>query len=57
MEDFDILYTMKTPFFLGNFEKVQQEAEHVEINREDQSQMSLKNLLLVRTLTAKSDFP
>ena len=35
MEDFDLLYIMKTPFFMGNFDKVQQEGEQIEINEED----------------------
>ena len=35
MEDFDILYMMKTPFFLGDFEKALNEANQVEINPED----------------------
>ena len=56
MEDFDILYMMKTPFYMGNFNKVSQEAASLEINSEDHRNMTLKNLLLVRTMTAKQDF-
>jgi hypothetical protein len=57
MEDFDILYTMKTPFFMGSFEKVPEAAEEIEVSSDDQRQLSLKNLFLVRALTAKNDFP
>ena len=56
MEDFDIFYMMKTPFFMGNFNKVLEEADQIEINQDDQRNIALKNLLLVRTLTSKTDF-
>ena len=56
MEDFDILYMMKTPFFMGNFSKVLDEAKTVELNEEDQANITQKNLLMVRTLTAMGDF-
>ncbi len=36
MEDFDLLYMLKTPFYLGDFDKAIQEGEQVEINAEDQ---------------------
>ena len=55
MEDFDLLYLLKTPFFMGNFQKVQNEYKNLEINSEDHKNLSLRNLLLVRTLTAKGD--
>lgn len=32
MEDFDLLYMMKTPFFMGNYEKAISEGDQVEIN-------------------------
>jgi hypothetical protein len=35
MEDFDLLYMLKTPFYLGDFDKSISEAESVEINSED----------------------
>ena len=35
MEDFDILYMMKTPFYMGDFEKAIAEANLVEINADD----------------------
>ena len=56
MEDFDLLYMLKTPFYLGDYEKALLEGQQVEINGEDQRNQSLKNLFIVRALTAKSDF-
>ena len=56
MEDFDILYILKTPFFMGNYEKTEEEAKNLEINVEDHRNLALRNLLLVRTMTAKGDF-
>ena len=56
MEDFDLLYMMKTPFYMGNFQKVQEEASQIEINPDDQRAIALKNLFIVRALTAKNDF-
>ena len=35
MEDFDILYLMKTPFYLGDFDKALQEGQNIEINQDD----------------------
>ena len=56
MEDFDLLYMMKTPFYMGNFDKVLTEADQIEINPEDQRNLVLKNLLIVRSLTSRNDF-
>jgi len=56
MEDFDLLYMMKTPFFLGNFDKAISEGEALEISAEDTRNQLLRNLLTVRTLTARNDF-
>ena len=56
MEDFDILYLMKTPFYLGDFDKALHEGQNIEINHDDARNQSLKNLYIVRALTAKSDF-
>lgn len=56
MEDFDLLYMMKTPFFMGNFDKVQHEGDQIEINEEDQRNLALKNLFIVRSLTSRGDF-
>ena len=41
---------------MGNYEKTEEEAKNLEINVEDHRNLALKNLLLVRTLTAKGDF-
>ena len=35
MEDFDLLYLMKTPFYMGAFDKAISEGEAVEINIDD----------------------
>ena len=35
MEDFDVLYTMKTPFFMGSFNKVPEAATEIEISTDD----------------------
>ena len=35
IEDFDILYMMKSPFYLGDFEKAISEANQLEINADD----------------------
>lgn len=35
MEDFDILYMMKTPLYMGSLQKVIDEAQGVDINEED----------------------
>lgn len=51
MEDFDILYMVKTPFFLGNNEKVQEEAHSVELNEEDTKNQSILNFFIIRALT------
>lgn len=40
MEDFDILYLMKTPFFMGDTTKVPIEASQCDINEEDQTNMT-----------------
>ena len=56
MEDFDLLYLLKTPFYLGDFDKALSEANSVEISPDDQRNQMLKNLFTVRILTARSDF-
>jgi len=56
MDDFDILYMMKTPFYLGDYDKSLTESQSIEINSDDQRNESLKNLFIVRALTAKGDF-
>jgi hypothetical protein len=53
MEDFDLMYMMKTPFFMGNLEQAVDEAPNCEVSEDDQASMTLKNLLLVRALSAQ----
>lgn len=55
MEGFDILYLMKTPFFMGNTSAVATEGTQCDVNEEDQANMTEKNLLLVRAFTVLSD--
>ena len=55
MEDFDILYLIKTPFYMGDNAKVPTEAQQCEVNEEDQLNTTNKNLILVRALTAMND--
>lgn len=57
MEDFDLLYLMKTPFYMGSLDKALSEGERVEINPEDTRNQHAKNLLIVRSLTCMNDFP
>lgn len=58
-EDFDILYMVKTPFFLGNIQKAEEECvqQASEIQLDDLKNVQLKNLLMIRILTAQSKFP
>lgn len=55
MEGFDILYLMKTPFFMGNAHLVTAEAQQCDVNEDDQANMTEKNLILLRALTALND--
>ena len=55
MEGFDILYLMKTPFFMGNTSAVPAEANQCDVNEEDQVNLTEKNLLLLRALTVLND--
>lgn len=55
MEDFDLLYLMKTPFFLGSMNKVIEEGEKLELSEDDVSTTTGKTLLLIRTMAAKCD--
>jgi hypothetical protein len=52
-EDFDILYMVKTPFFLGNSSKAREECaqQSGEIQHDDTKNILMKNLLTVRILT------
>ena len=58
-DDFDILYMVKTPFFLGNIQKAEEECtqQAAEIQLDDLKNLQLKNLLMIRILTAQSNFP
>lgn len=55
MDDFDVLYMMKTPLFMGNPSKTIEEAASCEVSDEDTANLTLKNLLLVRALTGTGD--
>jgi len=52
-EDFDILYMVKTPFFLGNISKALEECHQqaAEIQSDDHKNVQMKNLLMIRILT------
>ena len=58
-DDFDILYMVKTPFFLGNIQKAEEEClqQAAEIQLDDTKNVCFKNLLMIRILTAQSKFP
>ena len=58
-DDFDILYMVKTPFFLGNMEKALEECiqQAGEIQPDDHKNIQIKNLLMIRTFTQQSNFP
>jgi len=57
-EDFDILYMVKTPFFLGNIQKAQTECQQqsAELQPDDYKNIRMKNLLMIRILTSQSNF-
>jgi len=55
MEDFDLLYLMKTPFFLGSMSKVIEEGDKLELNEDDAGNNAAKTLILIRTMAAKCD--
>ena len=58
-EDFDILYMVKTPFFMGAINKASDECQQqaAEIQLDDYKNIQSKNLLLIRILTVQSEFP
>jgi hypothetical protein len=56
MEEFDLMYMLKTPLFMGTADKVITEAESVDINADDQLNNTFKNLLIVRALTLEANF-
>lgn len=35
MEDFDLMYMMKTPFFIGNLPQAVEEAQNCDIDEDD----------------------
>ena len=51
MEDFDLLYLMKTPFFMGEPAKVMTQSDNCEVSDDDQKTMALKALLILRALS------
>lgn len=55
MDSIDLLYLMKTPFFLGSMNKVIEEGEKLEISDDDAANNAAKTLLLIRTMAAKND--
>ena len=57
-DDFDILYMVKTPFFLGQFDKAKEECvqQAAEIQPDDYKNVQSKNLLFIRILTSQSNF-
>lgn len=57
MEDFDLLYLLKTPFYLGNSSKALAEAEGLEIDESDAKNDELKNFFLIRILAELGELP
>ena len=57
MEDFDLLYLLKTPFYLGNASKAMKEAEELDIDESDTKNDELKQFFLVRILADLGDLP
>ena len=57
-DDFDILYMVKTPFFLGQIDKAAEECvqQAAEIQPDDVKNVQSKNLLFIRILTSQSNF-
>jgi hypothetical protein len=40
MEDFDFMYMMKTPFFMGSFSAAIQEAAHCQVGEDDHASIT-----------------
>ena len=55
-QDFDLMYMLKTPLFMGTPVKVLEEAQSVSLDDDDQVNQTLKNLLVVRALTLENNF-
>ena len=56
MEDFDLMYMLKTPLFMGSPDKVIAEADTVELNADDIANQTLKSFLVARALTLQGNF-
>ena len=52
-DDFDILYMVKTPFFMGKMDAALQECQQqaAEIQPDDHKNIQSKNILMIRILT------
>jgi hypothetical protein len=57
MEDFDLLYLLKTPFYLGNSNKALKEADDLDIDESDTKNDELKHFFLIRILSDLGDLP
>ena len=57
MEDFDLLYLLKTPFYLGNPTKAMNEATELEIDESDTKNDELKSFFMIRILAELGDMP
>lgn len=57
MEDFDLLYLLKTPFYLGNSSKALKEADELDIDESDTKNDELKHFFLIRILSDLGDLP
>jgi hypothetical protein len=53
--DFDLLHSVKTPFFLGSPERSLAEADSVEVDASDQTNGALKLFYRMRALLSKGD--
>ena len=50
------MYMLKTPLYMGSAAHVANEADQVEVNKEDEVNKTLKTLLIVRALTLDGKF-
>ena len=53
--DFDILYSVKTPFFLGNLNQAQTEAASVEVDDSDSANTNLLEFYKLRILASQGN--
>ncbi len=56
MEDFDLMYMLKTPLFMGSAAQVITESETLELNADDAQNQTLKSLIVVRALSLDCQF-